>query len=116
MKSTLLFLTMIALISSSAFANPQQINPIQVMEKQKNLEKDFDGKIGVYAIDTNNNRIIAYRANERFPVQSTMKLISVADLLKHDSDNHLLRTTIHYKKDDLIPWHPVTGKYINTGT
>lgn len=80
------------------------------------LEKGFEGKIGIYALDTNNNNIIAYRENELFPIQSTMKMMVVATLLKKSEiHQQLLRTVIHYNKKDLIPWHPVTGKYINTG-
>lgn len=82
----------------------------------QNLEKTFDGKIGVYAIDTNNNQIIAYRADERFPVQSTCKVMGVAALLKQsDKNSKLLQEQIHYTKDDLIFWHPVTGVNILSG-
>jgi len=105
----LLIITIISFISIPALAD-------QVQENLENLEKTFDGKIGVYAIDTNNNQIIAYRADERFPVQSTMKLISVAALFKQsDSDKNLLQEKIFYTKKDLMFWHPVTGKYVNTG-
>jgi beta-lactamase class A len=91
--------------------------------QMKKLEQSFDGKIGVYAIDTNNNQIIAYRADERFPMQSTLKLIGVSALLdKSKKDKNLLKTKIHYTKDDLQydkkelhPWHPITGKYVNSG-
>lgn len=85
-------------------------------EKLEALENSFNGKIGVYAINTGNNEVIAYRADKRFPVQSTMKLISVAALLKQsDNDPNLLQQKIHYTKNDLISWHPITGKYVNKG-
>ena len=76
------------------------------------LETNLHGKIGVYAIDTNNNQIIAYRANERFPVQSTSKLIAVGALLKSKIS---LNEKIYYTKKDLIIWHPITGNYIERG-
>lgn len=48
--------------------------------------------------------------------QSTMKLITVTALFKQsDSDKNLLQRKIHYTPKDLISWHPITGKYINTG-
>lgn len=116
MKRLLLVIIAIYFVSVSSFANTQQVKSAQVQEKFKNLEKNFHGKIGVYAINTNNNQIIAYRADERVPVQSTMKLISVAALLKKSgSDKNLLQEKIHYTKNDLIPWHPITGKYDNSG-
>ena len=116
MKYPLLLITVIFFISISVIANAQQIKPSQTQEKLQNLEKSFDGKIGVYAINTNNNQIIAYRANEYFPVQSTLKLISVSALLKKsNSDNNLLHEKIYYTENDLNSWHPVTGKYIKSG-
>ncbi len=118
MKYLLLFITVIYFVSVSAFADTQIIyKPTQVQKKLEFLEKNFDEKIGVYAINTNNNQTITYRSDERFPLQSTMKLISVAALFQQsDSDKSLLQEKIHYTKNDLIAWHPITGKYVNTGT
>ncbi len=117
MKYLSLLATIISFtIAFSALADTSPAQPIQTQEKLKKLEKNFDGKIGVYAIDTNNQQIIAYRADERFPVQSTMKLIGVSALLKQsDKEKGLLQEKIHYTKNDLIFWHPVTGKYVDTG-
>ena len=76
----------------------------------------FDGKIGVYAIDTNNNKVIAYHADDRFPVQSTFKLIGVSALLNQSHKGKgLLQEKIHYTKDDLVLWYPVTGQYVTDG-
>lgn len=111
MKYLSLFFTTITFISISTLAHAQQLQ-----EKLDNLEKSFDGKIGVYAINTNNNQIIAYRADERFTVQSTMKLIGVSALLKKSTNNkNLLQEKIHYTKNDLMFWHPITGKYVTSG-
>lgn len=114
--SSLIIVISFTFISFPALANTQQIKATQIQGKLENLEKQFDGRIGVYAINTNNNQIIAYRADERFPVQSTMKLIGVAALLKQsDNDKSLLQEKIHYTKNDLSYWDPVTGQYINSG-
>lgn len=108
--------TAIFLMNVSAFANAPEIKSISIQKKLEKLEKSFDGKIGVYAIDTNNNQIIAYRSGERFPVQSTSKLIGVSALLKQsESDRNLLQEKLHYTKNDLVSWHPVTGKYVTSG-
>lgn len=103
-------------MSISAFADTQQVNATPLQEKLEKLESSFDGKVGVYAIDTNNNHIFAYRADERFPVQSTMKLIAVSALLKQcNSNKNLPQENIHYTKNDLIAWYPVTGNYVASG-
>lgn len=117
MKYQLMLIIALSFISiPAAFANVRPIQTYPAQEQLAELEKSFDGKIGVYALDTNNNQTIAYRADERFPVQSTMKLIGVSALFKQsDHDKNLLQEKIHYTKDDLIVWHPVTGKYITSG-
>ncbi len=116
MKYLSLFITAIFFNSITALANIPVIKFTRVQKNLEALEKSFDGKIGVYAINTNNNQIIAYRADERFPVQSTSKLIVVAALLKQsDQNKKLLQEKIYYTKNALITWHPVTGKYINSG-
>lgn len=104
------------MISVSTFASTPSIQSNLAQEKLEKIEKIFDGKIGVYAINTNNHQIIAYHANELFPVQSTSKLIAVAALLKQsDADKNILQEKIYYTKNDLVFWHPVTGKFVTTG-
>lgn len=116
MKYLSLIILAISFMSTSVLANTQQAESTQTREKIAELEKDLNGKIGVYALDTNNNQIFSYRGDERFPVQSTMKLIGVAALLKKSQNNkNLLKEKIHYSKDDLTSWHPITGKYVNSG-
>ena len=41
----------------------------------EDLERTFDGKIGIYAINTSNGAIMAHREDERFPLQSTIKFM-----------------------------------------
>ena len=119
MKCLCLFAIAISFITFSDYVLADITPPAkldQTEEKLEKLEKSFDGKIGVYAIDTNNQQIIAYRADERFPIQSTMKMISVAALLHlSESNKNLLQEKIHYTKNDLLTWSPVTKHYIESG-
>ena len=110
-----LLITIICLASTAAFAGHIQ-STSSVPVALSALEKTFDGKIGVYAINTGNGEIIAYRANELFPMQSTSKLLDVATLFKQsDDEKGLLQETIHYTQSDLMMWHPITGKYLASG-
>jgi hypothetical protein len=54
MKYILWLITAISLITISAFANAQQRESTNAQKKLISLEKQFDGKIGVYALNTNN--------------------------------------------------------------
>jgi len=80
------------------------------------LEKDYSKKIGVYAIDTNTGEVFSHRANERFPMQSTFKLLAASYLLKESETNpSLLNKKVVITENDMVPWHPITGKYLPNG-
>ncbi|WP_438825393.1 class A beta-lactamase Bla1 [Bacillus sp. JJ927] len=78
------------------------------------LEKKFDARLGVYAIDTGTNRTIAYRPNERFAFASTYKALAAGVLLQQNSTEKL-KEVITYTKDDLVEYSPVTEKHVDTG-
>ncbi|OGT46874.1 MAG: hypothetical protein A3E83_08945 [Gammaproteobacteria bacterium RIFCSPHIGHO2_12_FULL_41_20] len=87
-----------------------------INEKFKNLETSLEGRIGLYAINTANNQSIQYRALERFPIQSTFKVMAVSAILKQsEADNNLLKLKITYTKQDLVFWSPITEKYVDDG-
>ena len=80
------------------------------------LEKDYSKKIGVYAIDTNTGEVFSHRANEFFPMQSTFKLLAASYLLKESETNPgLLNKEIVITENDMVPWHPITGKHLPNG-
>lgn len=82
----------------------------------KNLETSFHGRLGIYAINTANNEVIAYRADELFPMCSTSKVMVVANTL-HNSEIYpnLLQENISYTKDDVKKsgYAPITKDYQN---
>ncbi len=74
------------------------------------------GRIGVSAVNTANDVWIHYRAEERFPVTSTFKVIAVAAILKLSvKDANLLQQIIKYAESDLVSWSPVTEKNVSEG-
>lgn len=116
MKYIFLIIAAIIFFNKNVSANNIHSAYVNVENQLQKMEKSFDGKIGVYAIDTNNNKIISFRSNERFPVQSTMKFMAVAALLKQSESNiNLLQEKINYSKNDLIPWSPVTSVHLSSG-
>nr|WP_264449060.1 class A beta-lactamase Bla1 [Bacillus cereus] len=78
------------------------------------LEKKFDARLGVYAIDTGTNRTISYRPNERFAYASTYKALAAGVLLQQNSIDKL-NEVINYTKDDLVEYSPVTEKHVDSG-
>lgn len=78
------------------------------------LEKKFDARIGVYAIDTGTNRTVAYRPDERFAYTSTFKALAAGSVLQQNSIDQLNKV-ITYTKDDLVTYSPITEKHLDTG-
>ncbi len=84
----------------------------QISLKLKKLEHQYGTTVGLYALDTANGGAISYNADKRFPFQSTFKLIAVSALLYQDAKTPLLDKKVLVKKEDIVPWSPITVKYI----
>jgi beta-lactamase class A len=80
----------------------------------KELERDFDARLGVYAIDTGTGREVAYNAGERFAYNSTFKALAAGAVLDKYSLSGLDRKVM-YSKDDLVANSPVSEKHVETG-
>jgi len=106
---------MLLFFSCSVCSIAKQGQPLAVLQQLAKLERNAGVSLGVYAYDTNSGKTIAYHADDSFPVESTFKLLLAAQLLKASEENkNLLRQTITYSKSDLVPWHPITGQYVNS--
>ena len=68
------------------------------------LEQNNHIKIGVYAIDTKTGKIFSHHQNDRFPLQSTAKIIISAAALKNTN----IKEKIKISSNDIIFWSPVT--------
>ncbi len=98
------------------FANTEQTQPLPIEKKIAALEVSMDGRIGVFAINTANNQLIQYRSAERFPIQSTFKVMAVSAILKQSMTNsNLLQQKMTYTKQELVYWSPITEKHLADG-
>ncbi|MCU7757078.1 class A beta-lactamase (plasmid) [Bacillus cereus] len=96
----------------------KQTNPI----KQENtgddsfakLEKEYDAKLGIYALDTGTNQTVSYRSDDRFAFASTSKSLAVGALLRQNSIE-ALDERITYTRKDLSNYNPITEKHVDTG-
>ncbi|GAA2603877.1 class A beta-lactamase [Streptomyces axinellae] len=80
----------------------------------KKLERKFDARLGVYALDTGTGREVAYRGDRRFSYNSTFKALAAGAILRKYSLAGMDRR-VTYSRDDLIPNSPVTEKHVKTG-
>ncbi|MGW0994631.1 class A beta-lactamase [Streptomyces sp. NPDC002523] len=78
------------------------------------LEKGFDVRLGVYALDTGSGRVISHRGDERFAFASTYKVLAAAAVAKKSPGNGLDRI-VHYTREDLVDHSPITEKHLGTG-
>ncbi|QDP38960.1 class A beta-lactamase [Radiobacillus deserti] len=78
------------------------------------LEKTYDARLGVFALHTGTNEMIAYRADERFAYASTHKALAVGALLQQKSIPELNKR-IRYSKNDLVNYNPITEKFVELG-
>lgn len=92
--------------------------PINTSQRFSQLELLTNGRLGIYVINTANNDVIKYRADERFAFCSTGKVITVASLLKKSENNlNLLNESIKYLQKDVdnSTYAPITKNHISTG-
>ncbi|MFC4464610.1 class A beta-lactamase [Streptomyces xiangluensis] len=80
----------------------------------KELERKFDARLGVYAIDTGTGREVAYRDGERFGYHSTFKALEAGAVLRKYSLTGMNKV-IKYSSDDLVANSPITEKHVESG-
>ncbi|SCB95718.1 class A beta-lactamase BlaIII [Bacillus wiedmannii] len=78
------------------------------------LEKEYDAKLGIYALDTDTNQTVAYHSDDRFAFASTSKSLAVGALLRKNS-LEALDQRITYTHEDLSNYNPITEKHVDTG-
>lgn len=82
-------------------------------ERLAELEHSAGGRLGVSALNTNNQFEISYRADERFPFCSTFKLlIAGAVLALSDKQAGLLEQPVPLNPSELVGYSPITEKHL----
>jgi beta-lactamase class A len=81
------------------------------------IEAEVGGRIGLFAIDTSNGRVLAHRADERFAMCSTFKwLLAAAVLARVERAQLSLDERISYGPDALLEYAPVTREHVVEGS
>ena len=101
----------IALLSvNSLYANKKNIN---LAFELKKIEAKYGGKIGLYVINRNNWKNLAYQQSFYFPICSTHKFLVVGAILKQSMTNkNLLDEKVKILPEQITGYSPVTSKYI----
>lgn len=99
---------------SSALAAPKATEALR--RKLAGLEAASGGRLGVAVVNSGDNSRFSYRGDERFPFCSTFKVLAVAALLRQAAAKPaLLRQRRFFRRQDLVPWSPITERHITDG-
>ncbi len=95
-----------------AAAGMTQVLPGHPLARLAALQEAHGGRLGVSILDTANGRRIDHRAEERFPMCSTFKLLAAAAVLSRADRGELdPARRIRFAKADLVSYSPVTEKH-----
>lgn len=78
------------------------------------LEREFDARLGVYAVHTGTGQEVAHNDGERFAYASTFKALAAGAVLRAYSPAGM-DEVIRYSEEDLVAYSPVTEKHVGTG-
>ena len=82
----------------------------------KKIERDFGGRLGVFAVNTSDGASLGHRAGERFPVCSTFKVLAASAILRRSArEPELLQERIKFQKSQLVTYSPITEKHLAQG-
>jgi beta-lactamase class A len=102
-----------ALAAPPAFADDSTASAEALIAE---IERAAAGRLGVAAIDSGNGRRIAYRADERFPLCSTFKVLAAGAALKRvDAGADRLDRRLAYGEADLLEYAPISKAHVGEG-
>ena len=104
-------------LSLPARAAPSTEERVALANKRlAEIEAREGGRLGVFVRDTGAGATIEHRADERFPMCSTFKLLAAAAVLKRvDEGAERLDRTIAYGPSDLLEYAPITKAHVAEG-
>ncbi|MBF6330038.1 class A beta-lactamase [Nocardia transvalensis] len=84
-------------------------------ERFAELERKYGARVGVFAVDSQGKQV-AYRGDERFAFESTFKTLVCGGLLReHSLASGYFDQVVHYTKEDLVAYSPVTETRVDSG-
>ncbi|MFD5871605.1 class A beta-lactamase [Streptomyces sp. NPDC060322] len=99
--------------SGEASARPQGTDR-RTRSAFADLERTFDARLGVYAVDTRSGGSVVHRADERFAYASTCKALLAGAVLDRYTLRRLDRR-VRYGAVDLVANSPVTEQHVDGG-
>ncbi|MGE5146015.1 MAG: serine hydrolase, partial [Candidatus Eiseniibacteriota bacterium] len=80
------------------------------------IETRLGGRLGVMVVDAGSDAVLTHRADERFPMCSTFKMLAVAAILRRvDEGAERLDRRVAYGAADLLDYAPITKRHAAEG-
>ncbi|MEU2674562.1 class A beta-lactamase [Streptomyces sp. NPDC007164] len=95
-------------------ASAKPFAPDRFARQFKDLERKYDARLGVYAIDTGTGREVTHNDGERFAHASTFKALAAGAVLRKYSLGGM-DEVVKYSEEDLVSDSPVSEKHVGTG-
>jgi beta-lactamase class A len=77
------------------------------------IEGESGGRLGVAVVDTSTGASAGHRADERFPMCSTFKLLAVAaTLARVDAGKEQLARRVRFAASDVLSYAPITKQHV----
>lgn len=109
------FATLLALASPLATVTSRTHAALPLSTRLQSLETTAQGRLGVYILDTATGQGHGHRADERFLMLSSFKLLACALVLaRADRGQESLERRITYAKKDLVTYSPVSERHADT--
>jgi beta-lactamase class A len=106
MKKTLAILPFLFLSSVPPIAVASEDG---IVEAARQVEARLGARVGLVVLDTDNGRIWRHRADERFPMASTFKVLACGALLARvDAGQEELDRPVRIEQADIVTYSPVT--------
>lgn len=84
-------------------------DPAQLQDAIARIEAGIAGRLGVAVLDTGSRMRAGHRADERFPLCSTFKLLAAGAILARvDKGQERLERRIRFSQADVVVYSPVT--------
>lgn len=100
--------TLLGLLHGNTWADTSTLQ-----DALRDIETTARGRLGVHIIDTATGREQGWRADERFLMLSSFKLLASALVLdRADRGEESLQRRIRYRRQDLVSWSPVTERHV----
>ena len=115
-RTFLLAVASLPLLSANVLSVSEKHDNTKAKQSLQKLEREFGGRLGVFALDTGNGAAFGFRADERFPLCSTFKVLAASAILHWSAQNSgLLEQRIQYTQSQIVANSPITEKHLAQG-